>query len=149
MQAALDIVTILSVGLMIGTEFAVSAFVNPILGQLDGRAEADATRLFARRLGRAMPFWYILGFVLMVVEASIRRHEAGAAWIVTALFIFAFVILMTLLFLVPINNKIAQAQEQVFSDSLKRQHATWDLLHRGRVLLLVVAMALFLVGIRA
>lgn len=149
MDTTLDILTILSVGLMIGTEFAVSAFVNPILGQLDAKAETAATRLFARKLGSVMPFWYALGFLLMIVEASIRRHNAGIAWLVVALLLFAFVIAMTLIFLVPINNRIANAQEEVLSNSLKKEHRTWDLLHRARVMLLALAMVLFLIGIRA
>ena len=149
MNTALDIFTILSVGFMIGTEFAVSAFVNPVLGQLDATAETAATRLFARRLGKAMPFWYLLGFVLMTVEASIHRNDAGIAWLVVASSLFALTIVLTLIFLVPINNRIAGTQEEVLPDSLKEQHNTWDLLHRGRVLVLAVAMMLFLVGIRA
>jgi uncharacterized membrane protein len=149
MDSALDILTILSVGFMIGTEFAVSAFINPILGQLDAKAETAATRLFARKLGKAMPFWYILNFGLFAVEASIRRHDAGLAWLVVAASLFALAIVMTLIFLVPINNRIAGAQEEVFPDSLKVEHKTWDLLHRGRVAVLALAMALFLVGIHA
>jgi uncharacterized membrane protein len=147
MTAALDILTILSVGFMIGTEFAVSAFVNPILSQLDAKAETTATRLFARKLGKAMPFWYVLGFVLMTLEGWIRRHDAGIAWLVAAISLFALVIGMTLIFLVPINDRIASAKEEVFSESLKKQHRIWDLRHRGRVLVLALAMVLFLVGL--
>lgn len=149
MNAVLDILTILSVGFMIGTESAVSAFVNPILGQLDAKAETAATRLFARRLGKAMPFWYVLGLLLMTLESVTRRHDAGSAWLFGASSLFVFVIAMTLIFLVPINNRIARAQEEVFSDSLKKEHRRWDRLHRGRVVLLALAMVLFLVGIRA
>lgn len=149
MNTALDISTILSVGLMIGAELAVSVFINPILGQLDARAEASATRIFARRLGSAMPFWYILGFVLMMAETAIRRHETGITWLVAAVGLFALVIIATLIFLVPINNRIASAPVEVFPDSLKQEHKTWDLLHRGRVLVLASAMILFLVGIHA
>lgn len=149
MAAALDILTILSVGLMIGTESAVSVFVNPILRQLDAKAETAAMRLFARRLGKAMPFWYVLGFVFIALEASIRRHDAGIDWLVAALALYALVIVMTLIFLVPINNRIAGAKEEMFPESLKREHKTWDMLHRGRVLALILAMVLFLVGIRS
>jgi uncharacterized membrane protein len=147
MAAALDILTILSVGFMIGTEFAVSAFVNPILGQLDAKTETAATRLFARKLGKAMPFWYVLGFVLMTLEAWIRRHDAGVAWLVAGTSLFALVIGMTLIFLVPINNRIASANEEVFSESLKKEQRVWDLRHRGRVLVLALAMVFLLVGI--
>ena len=56
MNLILGIVTSMSIGLMIGTEFSVSAFVNPVLEKLDNSAQAQATRLFARKLGTVMPF---------------------------------------------------------------------------------------------
>ncbi|HEX4283948.1 MAG TPA: DUF1772 domain-containing protein [Terracidiphilus sp.] len=149
MATALDILTILSVGFMIGTEFAVSAFVNPILARLDAKAETAATRLFAQKLGQVMPFWYVLCFVLMTLEAWMRRHNPEVIWLVVAGSLFAFAIVMTLIFLVPINNRISEAQEEVFPDSLRQEHRIWDRLHRGRVLVLVSAMVLFLVGIHA
>ncbi len=43
----LNVVTVLCVGLLIGTEFAVSAFINPILRKLDDGAQAQAISLFA------------------------------------------------------------------------------------------------------
>jgi len=49
MMIVLDIVTAVCIGLLIGTEFAVSVFINPILRKLDDRAQAHAIRLFARR----------------------------------------------------------------------------------------------------
>ena len=57
MISFLTIAAVVSIGLMVGVEFAVSAFINPILLQLEDRPRAQATRLFARRLGTAMPFW--------------------------------------------------------------------------------------------
>lgn len=49
----LDIVTTVCIGLLIGSEFAVSVFINPILRKLDDLAQANAIHLFARRLGIA------------------------------------------------------------------------------------------------
>jgi hypothetical protein len=46
-----DILTILCVGLMIGNEFAISVFVNPVVWQLEGHAQAKALSLFAGSLG--------------------------------------------------------------------------------------------------
>jgi hypothetical protein len=78
-----------------------------------------------------------------------RRHNPEVIWLVVAGSLFAFAIVMTLIFLVPINNRISGAQEEVFPDSLRQEHRIWDRLHRGRVLVLVSAMVLFLVGIHA
>ena len=51
-----DILTITSLGLLVGTEFAVSAFVNPVVWKLEDRAQAAAIALFAARLGYRYAF---------------------------------------------------------------------------------------------
>lgn len=63
MRPLLDIVSTVCVGLLIGTEFAVAVFINPILRKLGVREELRAIRLFAARLGAAMPFWYGISFL--------------------------------------------------------------------------------------
>ncbi len=148
MKPFLDIVTTICIGLMIGTEFAVSAFVNPILRQLSGSAEAQATRLFARRLGKVMPFWYGLSLVLLIVETFVRRQHAGVSLLSAASAIWAGVIALTVLLLVPINNRIATMNSDAFTESVRREQAKWELLHRWRIFALGVAMTSFLVGIR-
>lgn len=148
MQLILDIVAILCIGLMIGTEFAVSAFINPVLKQLGDPAEAHATRLFARNLGTIMPFWYVLGFLLLIAQMIILWQKPGMAFLVAASAIWAAVIVLTLMFLVPINNRIANADSGGFTDALRREHTKWELLHRGRVLALSAAMICMLIGIR-
>lgn len=91
-----DILTILCVGLMIGNEFAVSVFVNPVVWKLEGHAQAKALSLFASSLGKTMPFWYGLCLLLMLIEAYLRRHEpalvsllsASAIWIAIVIYTF-------------------------------------------------------------
>lgn len=144
---ALDAVTILSSGMMIGVEFAVSAFVNPILSRLSPGAEAEATRLFAWILGRVMPFWYGLCFLLLVAEALLRMHRPGLGLLVLATGIWAAVIVLTILFLVPINNRIARMPSGGYDEELRWQHKRWDWMHRARVLLLIVAILCFLVAL--
>ena len=148
MRQLLDIVTIVCIGLMIGTEFAVSAFVNPILEALESSAKAQATRLFARTLGTVMPFWYGLCLLLLIAQTVVRRGEPGFTLLVTAGLIWAGVILLSVLLLVPINNRIAKAEVGVFSEQLQQEHRRWDLLHRWRVFALTVAMICLCVGIR-
>ena len=58
MRPLLDIVTTVCIGLLIGTEFAVAVFINRNLRKLGVREELRAIRLFAAKLGAAMPFWY-------------------------------------------------------------------------------------------
>jgi uncharacterized membrane protein len=148
MVIVLDIVTAVCIGLLIGTEFAVSVFINPILCKLDERAQAHAIRLFARRLGGAMPFWYATSLLLLIAEAIIRRHESGHLLLFTAGVIWIAVILHTVLVLVPINNRMTRLDSNSFSLEAQRDHKKWDRLHRLRVVALVAAMVCFFVAIR-
>ncbi len=147
MIPTLSIATILSIGLMIGTEFAVWAFINPILWKLDERAREETVRLFATKLGRVMPFWYGANFLLLVIEAILLRgHAAGLLG--TASGIWAAVIVLTLIFLVPINNRLARRENALSHDQAHRQHLRWDAMHRARVVALIAAFVLLLVGVR-
>ena len=74
----LDIVTVMSVGLMTGAEFAVSAFINPVLWRMEDEGQGFAVRAFARMLGRVMPFWYGGNMLLLAAEAIVRRSQPGA-----------------------------------------------------------------------
>ncbi len=147
MILVLNIVTTLCIGLLIGTEFAVSAFINPILRKLDSRAQAQAIRLFARRLGTAMPFWYVASLLLLIGEAIVHRRESGGLLLIAACVIWCAVIIHTLLVLVPINNRMTQLDSDAFSQEAQREHKKWDSLHRLRVVALVVAMVCCLVAI--
>jgi uncharacterized membrane protein len=144
----LNILTTLSLGLLIGTEFAVAAFINPILRRLDDRARLAQLRPFAARLGAAMPFWYVLSFVLLLVETVLLRHTPQVSLLIAASAIWAFVIVFTLRFLVPINNRLIRPAPGTTPEQSLREHDRWDLLHRFRVLALTAAMVAFLIAIR-
>lgn len=146
MTVFLYIATTICIGLLIGTEFAVSVFINPILRKLDDRSQAKAISLFAARLGHAMPFWYGLSLLLLILEAVAARHEHGNPLLIAACTIWLAVIVLTVLFLVPINNRMMQLDAESFPEEAQREHRRWDTLHRLRVAALVVAMACFLLA---
>jgi uncharacterized membrane protein len=147
MISFLSIATVVSIGLMVGVEFAVSAFINPILWKLDDQPQAQAVQLFAGRLGTAMPFWYALNLLFLIAESVVLRHEPGASLLVAAVAIWAAVIILTLIFLVPINNRLARQQSHESPVQAHREHRRWDGLHRARVVVLGTAMVLFLVAV--
>jgi uncharacterized membrane protein len=144
---ALDVLTTVSIGLLVGTEFAVSAFVNPILARLDTGTRMQAISYFAKRLGTAMPFWYVGSAVLLLAEAIFRRHDNGEELILTAFALWMGVIVLTSIFLVPINNRMMQLDPALSDVSAFREHRRWDLLHRGRIAILTISMACFLVAV--
>ena len=143
----LNIATNLCIGLLIGAEFAVSAFVNPVIWKLDFAAQTAAIRLFARRLGIAMPVWYIASFLLLLWETVIHMHQPTVVLLGTATALWGAAITLSLLLLVPINNRLIRMDADGFKESVQREHRRWDALHRVRIVVLVAAMILFLAGI--
>lgn len=144
----LNIATTLCIGLLLGTEFAVSVFINPILRKLDDGAQAQAIGLFAKRLGFVMPFWYAGSFLLLLAGTVVRWRGAGDALLIAACVIWAAVIVATLLVLVPINNRMMRLDAKAFPAEAQREHRKWDRWHRVRVGALAAAAVFFLVAVR-
>lgn len=143
----LDIVTVMSVGLLTGAEFAVSAFINPVLWRMEDEAQGFAVRAFARLLGTVMPFWYGGNLLLLAAEAIVRRSQPAAWLLDAACSVWVAVILLTLIFLLPINNRLGALPDGAFPDAAKQEHRRWDARHRLRVGALVVAMGMLLVAL--
>ena len=136
----LNIITIISAGLMTGNELAVSAFVNPALRRLESGPQAQALSILARSLGRAMPVWYCLCFALLLIESFLRRHQTMLVPFLTAIAIWAAAILFSIFVLVPINNRIASLNAAAPAAGWERDHRKWDVLHHVRILLLIIAL---------
>jgi uncharacterized membrane protein len=143
----LDVITILCTGLMIGNELAVSLFVNPVLWKLEDRVQATALSLFARLLGKAMPFWYVLCLLLMIAETCLRRHEPALNLLLIAVGLWTAVIFYTISMLVPINNRIAAMGTGSQPAKWQQEHRRWDTLHRWRILFLAIAFVCLLLGV--
>jgi Domain of unknown function (DUF1772) len=148
-MSILAIATIVSVGLMLGAEFAVWAFINPNLWKLEEPARAEAVRLFARRLGAAMPFWYVGNFLLLLAEFFLLPGRPATQFLLAALGIWVAVIVLTLIFLLPVNNRLARQNSGLPLDEAHRQHRRWDAMHRARVVALGIAFVLLLLAVRA
>ena len=146
MMLVLDVLTILCTGSMIGNELAVSLFVNPVVWQLEDRSQAKALSLFAGTLGKAMPFWYVLCLVLMIVETYLRRHQPVLTLLLAAVSIWIAIIVYTVTTLVPINNRIARLAGAL-PEGWRQEHKRWDTYHRWRILALMMAMVCLVWGI--
>jgi uncharacterized membrane protein len=129
----LNAITIGIVGLLVGNEFAVSAFVNPALWRLEDSPQAQGLSLLARSLGRAMPIWYGFCLALLALESFLHRHEAVYWPLLTATLIWLGVIIFTIGMLVPINNRIASLCMAATAANWKRDHKRWDNLHRVHI----------------
>lgn len=91
-----DLLTIVCVVSMVGTEFTISAFIDPALAELDTETWSRTVPVLARRMGRVMPFWYFLGLLAIGAEAYFRRNESARLWIDIALLLWAIAIVIPL-----------------------------------------------------
>lgn len=141
-----DFLTILCTVSMLGAEFSIAAFINPALLGLDKQTWEKCMPALAQVMGRAMPFWYFLGLLVIGVEVYLRRSEAARWPIGVAFILWAMAILYSVTMLVPINNRIATISSGAPS-ATRDEHRRWDILHRFRVVLLGVASGCLIVGI--
>jgi uncharacterized membrane protein len=149
MTIAYDIATAAIAGMMVGNEFAVAAFVHPQLEKLPSKAHSKTAALLAAALGRAMPLWYGLAFLLIAGAAFEHRpiSQGSGLLLAAAAALWAATIVVTIAMLVPINNRIAKLNPDRPYDGWLNDRARWDLLHRVRVAILIIALLLLLTGL--
>ncbi|MER8198310.1 DUF1772 domain-containing protein [Streptomyces microflavus] len=145
MLSALEVFATVVVGVMVGVEFSVAFFVNPILDGLPGDNGLRGRTHGARLLGAVMPFWYIGSLVLVAVWAVAGWHHHGAGLVVTAAALLILSVAMSVLLLVPINNRVKTWTADGLPADWKQQMNRWDRFHYVRVAVIVAAFAL-LVG---
>ncbi|MFE4327967.1 anthrone oxygenase family protein [Streptomyces sp. NPDC056831] len=147
MQDVLAVVTVVVVGLMVGVEFAVAVFVNPILDRLPNDGGVEARSDGARVLGRVMPFWYIGSVVLGAVWSTLTWGDAGASLVAAGAALLVVSVVMSILLLVPINSRVATWSKEGVPADWKQQVGRWDRFHYVRVGVIVLAFTLFAVAL--
>ncbi|MFF4324768.1 anthrone oxygenase family protein [Streptomyces sp. NPDC001568] len=147
MLNALEVITTVVVGVMVGVEFAVAFVINPILkalpedsGQL-GRAHGG------RMLGALMPVWYIGSLVLASIWAIAGWDRPGAGLVVTAGALLILSVVMSLLLLVPINNRSKTWTPENRPADWKEQSNRWDRWHYVRVAVIIGAFTLLVTAL--
>jgi len=142
MLNALEVVTIVVVGLMVGVEFSVAFVINPIFNALPGDSGQLGRAHGGRMLGAVMPVWYITSLVLVAVWAIARWHHHGNSLTVTAGALLILSVIMSILLLVPINNRGKTWTPDNRPADWKQQLNRWDRLHYVRVAVIIAAFAL-------
>ena len=117
---------------MIGTQFAVSAFINPVLWRFERGAQLKAIHMFAAQLGFVMPFWYGMGLVLLLAETFCDAASAGARAARDGKRNLGTGDRADSDVVVPINNKFARAEMPQMTVPAERDHRKWDRMHRLR-----------------
>ncbi|HJQ48685.1 MAG TPA: DUF1772 domain-containing protein [Amycolatopsis sp.] len=142
MLTALEVFTIVVVGLMVGVEFSVAFVMNPIFNGLPDDSGQLARAHGGRMLGALMPFWYIGSLVLSAVWAIAGWHHHGTGLVVTAAALLIVSVIMSLLLLVPINNRNKTWTVENRPEDWKEQMNRWNRYHYVRVAIIIAAFAL-------
>ena len=146
MLTSLAVITATVVGVMVGVEFAVAVFVNPMLLRLPAGPSLEARADGARVGGRVMPFWYFASLLLTAWLAAAKWGglAGGAAVAAASLLVVSAIVSITVL--VPINNRSATWTADDHPADWREQHRRWDRLHYVRVAIIVAAFVLTLVA---
>ena len=147
---AFAIASTVCAGLLAGSELAVAAFFHPALYNLPEALHTRAAQKLARTLGAVMPFWYAASLVFAASLAFLVRGQPLVFELVCgAAACFCALIGATVLFLVPINNRIAAWDLAALPADWRRDRSTWDARHRARVAGLIAAFVLLASGLFA
>jgi uncharacterized membrane protein len=93
-------------------------------------------------LGAVMPFWYIGSLILSAVWAIAGWHHHGAGLVVIAAALLILSVIMSILLLVPINNRGKTWTPENLPEDWKEQTNRFDRLHHVRVAVIIAAFAL-------
>ncbi|GAA1127179.1 DUF1772 domain-containing protein [Kitasatospora arboriphila] len=147
MLHALEVFTTVAVGLMVGVEFSVAFVMNPIFKALPEESRVLGRAHGGRMLGAVMPVWYIGSLVLSVVWAVAGRHHQGTGLVVTAAALLIVSVVMSLLLLVPINNRSKTWTGENRPEDWEEQGDRWDRYHYVRVAVLIGAFTLLVAAL--
>jgi uncharacterized membrane protein len=147
MLSALEVLTVVVVGVMVGVEFSVAFVINRILDGLPDDSSQLGRAHGGRMLGALMPFWYISSLVLSAVWAIAAWHRPGTGLVIIAAALLIVSVLMSILLLVPINNRGKTWTPENRPADWKEQMNRWDRFHYVRVADLIAAFALLVAAL--
>ncbi|MFG3261533.1 MULTISPECIES: anthrone oxygenase family protein [Streptomyces] len=147
MLNTLEVVTTVVVGVMVGVEFSVAFVMNPILNALPEDSRQLGQAHGGRMLGAVMPVWYIGSLALVAVWAVAGRHDSGAGLVVIAGALLALSVVMSILLLVPINNRNKTWTPENRPADWKQQLRRWERFHYVRVAVIIAAFALLVAAL--
>ncbi|GHJ43466.1 membrane protein [Catellatospora sp. TT07R-123] len=147
MLNALEVATVVIVGLMVGVEFSVAFIMNRILDALPEDSGQLGHAHGGRMLGALMPFWYIGSVLLSAVWAVAGWQHRGAGLVVTAACLLIVSVVMSILLLVPINNRNKTWTAENRPADWKQQLDRWSRYHYVRVAVIIAAFTLLVAAL--
>lgn len=143
---ALEVTTIVVVGILVGVEFSVAFILNRIFDALPDDSNQLGRSHGGRMLGALMPFWYVGSLVLASIWALTTWGKPGTVLIVSGAGMLLISIIMSVFLLVPINNRGKTWTPQNRPADWKEQLAAWDRYHYIRVAVLIVGFVLLVLA---
>ena len=147
MFSTLEVVTTVVVGVMVGVEFSVAFVMNRILNALPEDSSQLGHAHGGRMLGAVMPVWYIGSLVLVGIWAVAKWQHDGAALVITAGALLALSVVMSVLLLVPINNRNKAWTPENRPEDWRTQLSRWERWHYLRVAVIIAAFALLVAAL--
>jgi uncharacterized membrane protein len=148
---ALQLLCILVLGLMCGSELNVAAFAHPMLNRQSLEVHVPMRSSLAIVFGRVMPFWMGGSALLNLLLLLPFVHLSESAWRFAAIAftIQVFAVVFSLIGPVPINNRIAKWTPESLPEDWQNQERRWDLYHWLRTCGLIVAFAILVLSVGA
>lgn len=144
----IQVLAIVVLGLMCGSELNVAAFGHPTLNRQSTHVHIPVRASFAVLLGRVMPFWMVtstlLNLLLLLPFVHLGVFAGRLAQIAFAIQLLA--IPFSLIGPVPINNRVKLWTPTNLPTDWRAQEHRWDLYHWFRTGALIVAFALLVVS---
>jgi|ERR1700733_12352739 len=147
----LQILAVVVLGLMAGSELNVAAFAHPALNRQPLEVHVPVRSWLAALLGRVMPFWMAGSTLLNLLLLLPFEHLNRSAWhlAAAAFTIQCCAVVFSLIGPVPINNRIARWTPQSLPDDWRSQEHRWDLYHWFRTAGLVAAFLILVLSVSA
>lgn len=146
---AIQILAVLTRGLMCGSELNVAVFSHPTLQRHPLDVHTIVRSSFARLFGSVMPFWMTASTLLNLLLLMPFWHLTRSAWRfdAMALALQLFSVLFSLAAAVPINSRIARWTPTTLPRDWQVQEHRWDIYNWFRTGGLIVAFALRCLGL--
>ena len=147
----LQLLSILVLGLMAGSELNVAAFAHPMFNRQSLEVHVPVRSELAALFGRVMPFWMTGSTLLNLLVLLPFEHLDDRVWRLAAV-AFAIQVLAVVFSLigpVPINNRIAKWRPETLPSDWRSQEHRWDLYHWFRTTGLVAAFVILALSIAA
>jgi hypothetical protein len=141
MEHVIAIVALVLTGPLVGVELGVAAFTNPLVSKLPDEAYRVFRSGGSRLLGALMPFWYVGTLVVLIAGAVLTRDALA----ISAVALMGVALLLTVIVLVPINNRIGAWRST--ADVNRDLAVRWDRLHWVRVGLLMAMFIALVAGV--